>query len=97
MAPQYKRLPGPISDIWDWQLEGSCRGMDSAKFFLPDGSRGPDRARREAQAKAICWSCPVLVQCREHSLIAQEPYGVWGGIGENERNKIIKARKRALA
>jgi WhiB family redox-sensing transcriptional regulator len=93
----YKRLPGPIADMWDWQSEGNCRGEDSAKFFLPDGSRGPDRARREAQAKAICQTCPVLERCREHSLTTQEPYGVWGGMGENERNEILKARKRTLA
>ena len=31
------RLPGPIADVWDWQLEGNCRGMDSAFFFHPEG------------------------------------------------------------
>ena len=50
-----RRLPGPNADMWDWQLEGSCRGMDSASFFHPDGERGPARARREARAKAVWW------------------------------------------
>ncbi|HAM24406.1 MAG TPA: WhiB family transcriptional regulator, partial [Actinobacteria bacterium] len=42
------RLPGPNADLWDWQLEGACRGLDSAVFFHPEGERGSARARREA-------------------------------------------------
>ncbi|WP_089300311.1 WhiB family transcriptional regulator [Haloechinothrix alba] len=87
-----RRLPGPNADVWDWQLEGSCRGMDSAFFFHPDGERGPARARREAIAKAICQGCPVLQLCRAHALAAHEPYGVWGGLSESERENIIKNR-----
>lgn len=92
-----RRLPGPNADVWDWQLEGSCRGMDSAFFFHPDGERGPARARREARAKAVCQSCPVLDMCRQHALTVQEPYGIWGGLSESERDSMIKARKRQLA
>jgi WhiB family redox-sensing transcriptional regulator len=92
-----RRLPGPNADIWDWQLEGSCRGMDSAFFFHPDGERGPARNRREARAKAICHACPVLDLCRRHALAVHEPYGIWGGLSESERDNIIKSRKRTLA
>jgi WhiB family redox-sensing transcriptional regulator len=91
-----RRLPGPNADIWDWQLHGACRGMDSAFFFHPDGERGPSRANREARAKAVCQRCPVLVQCRQHALAVQEPYGIWGGLSEAEREVIIKKRQRNL-
>lgn len=91
-----RRLPGPNADIWDWQLEGSCRGMDSGSFFHPDGERGPARARREARAKAVCRACPVLELCREHALAVHEPYGVWGGLSENERERIIRGEQRTL-
>ena len=30
-----RRLPGPNADVWDWQLEGACRGMDSGPFSIP--------------------------------------------------------------
>ena len=33
------RLPGPMDHAWQWQRLGSCRGMDSATFFHPDGER----------------------------------------------------------
>jgi WhiB family transcriptional regulator, redox-sensing transcriptional regulator len=105
-----RRLPGPNADLWDWQMRGSCRGMDSAFFFHPDGERGPARSRREARAKAVCLACPVLEMCRRHALAVQEPYvcrrhalavqepyGIWGGLSESERDHIIKARKRQLA
>lgn len=58
------RLPGPIADIWEWQMRGSCRGMNSAFFFHPDQERGPARQRRIDRAKAVCLDCPILKQSR---------------------------------
>lgn len=90
------RLPGPSADTWDWQLHGSCRGMDSGFFFHPEGERGTARARREARAKAVCHGCPVLDLCRSHALEVAEPYGVWGGMSEAERENVLKARRRRV-
>jgi len=83
------RLPGPISELWDWQRLGSCRGRDSAQFFHPDGERGASRGRREAAAKSVCQSCPVRAECAAHALAAREPYGVWGGFTETERLRLL--------
>ena len=90
------RLPAPVTDIWDWQMRGLCRGMDSALFFHPENERGPARANREIRAKQICNSCPVLVQCRAYALAVHEPYGVWGGMSESERDEIVRAQDRTL-
>ncbi len=91
-----RRLPVPVTDIWDWQMRGACRGMDSAFFFHPEGERGPARANREARAKQVCRTCPVLEECRRHALAVHEPYGVWGGLSEAERDEIIRGRTRRL-
>ena len=91
-----RRLPAPVTDIWNWQMRGACREMDSALFFHPEGERGPTRARRETHAKQICSSCAVLVQCRAHALAVHEPYGVWGGLSESERAEIVRAQDRIL-
>ena len=40
-------LPGPTADLWDWQLQGACRGENSDVFYHPDGERGRARAQRE--------------------------------------------------
>jgi WhiB family redox-sensing transcriptional regulator len=86
-----RRLPGPNADLWDWQLHAACRGMSSSFFFHPEGERGPARARREAKAKAICSRCPALLECRRHALRVHEPYGIWGGLSESERQQILAA------
>lgn len=90
------RLPAPVTDLWDWQLQGACRGMASSWFFHPRGERGPARARREARAKQICQDCPVLARCRSHALSVREPYGVWGGLSESERSDLLHGRDPAL-
>lgn len=91
-----RRLPVPVTEIYDWQMQGACRGMDSAFFFHPEGERGPARASRETRAKQVCGGCPVLEQCRRHALTVHEPYGVWGGLSESERDDIIRDRDRTL-
>lgn len=89
------RLPGPLADWWDWQLHAACRGMDSAVFFHPEGERGSARRRREQAAKAVCATCPVQLRCAEHALRVQEPYGIWGGVGEEERAAQIASDRRS--
>ncbi len=84
-----RRLPGPNADLWDWQLQAACRGLASSYFFHPEGERGPARARREARAKAVCLSCPALLACRRHALAVHEPYGIWGGLSESERQQLL--------
>ena len=79
------RLPGPVADVWDWQLQGTCRTSDPDVFFHPEGERGPARVNRELAAKAVCATCPVIQQCAAHALAVREPYGVWGGMSEDER------------
>lgn len=92
-----RRLPKPVASEWDWQLRGSCQGLNSSVFFHPDGERGSARARRADQAKAICQRCPVLEQCRRHALSVREPYGVWGGLTEEERRELWVGRQPLLA
>ena len=82
---EISRLPGPVADVWEWQFEGSCRDADPRLFFHPEGERGPARRDRDAAAKLICAACPVLDECREHALTVREPYGVWGGLSEDDR------------
>lgn len=91
-----RRLPVPVTQVWEWQLKGACRGMDSAFFFHPEGERGPAKASREARAKQICQACPVLAECRQHALAVHEPYGVWGGLSESERDDLVRGRDRRL-
>lgn len=79
--------PTPAAHLWDWQQQGTCRVLPPEMFFHPEGERGKARRQRIEQAKAICATCPVLQACREHALTIREPYGVWGGMDEEERQR----------
>lgn len=92
---EISRLPGPVMDLWEWQFDGACRDADQDLFFHPEGERGSARRRRAEAAKAICATCPVIKACREQSLTVREPYGVWGGLSEDERTAVLAQRSRA--
>jgi WhiB family transcriptional regulator, redox-sensing transcriptional regulator len=85
---EISRLPGPIADLWDWQMDGACRRTNPDVFFHPEGERGPARRGRDEAAKAVCRTCPVLADCRTHALTVREPYGVWGALTEDDREHI---------
>lgn len=91
-----RQTPNPIVEDWEWQYEGACRNYDTEMFFHPDGERGRSRRDRVKAAKSVCRSCPVLTQCRIHALALREPYGVWGGMSEEERRAEVR-RRRQLA
>ena len=78
-------LPRPQTELWDWQLDASCRDLDSAIFFPSAGLRGRELARYERDAKTVCGSCPVVRECRTYAVDAQEPHGIWGGMTTRER------------
>ncbi len=80
--------PGAQGWRWDWQLAAQCRGRDDL-FFHPHGEREPARSDRERAAKALCARCPVRRECADHALTMGEPYGVWGGVSETEREEQL--------
>jgi WhiB family redox-sensing transcriptional regulator len=87
---EISRLPIPVMEEWEWQYKGACRDLDPEAFFHPDGERGPRRRNREMAAKAVCATCPVIAACRAHALAVQEPYGIWGGLSEDDRAVILE-------
>lgn len=80
---------------WEWQYEAACQGMPTDLFFYSDRERGPRRRKREQYAKRICASCPVINQCREQSLRFAEPYGIWGGLTEEERFNLLNKKSES--
>ncbi|MDF3306239.1 WhiB family transcriptional regulator [Rhodococcus sp. T2V] len=78
----------------DWRQTAACRGLESTVFFSPDQERGQDREKREKRAQQICRNCPVLRSCRDHALSTREPYGIWGGMTENDRRRHARRIRR---
>lgn len=91
------RLPGTAEHHWLWQEDAACRELGSRLFFHPVGERGPESEERDAAAKEVCARCPVRRECLRHALEVQEPFGIWGGLTEQERRRLHAAgaaRKR---
>ena len=76
---------GATADLLRWQADAACRSVDDPEVMYPD----PTNRRGIAEALGQCEVCPVLPECREWALSAQEPYGVWGGLTEGDRRDLI--------
>lgn len=69
-----------------WMEEALCAQVDPDMWFPPVGERG-------TEAKKICMRCPVREQCLDYALNASEnPYGIWGGVGQHNRNAMRRER-----
>ncbi|MET9610162.1 WhiB family transcriptional regulator [Streptomyces sp. NPDC006512] len=87
-----------------WQEEAECLRLGSRLLFRPARERGGERdgppglraagaaAAAAAAAKDVCALCPVQPECLRHALRVGEPYGVWGGLDEGERRRLVAAR-----
>jgi WhiB family transcriptional regulator, redox-sensing transcriptional regulator len=76
----------------DWQVDAACRGTDTNGFYLADGERAKRARRREASAKAVCGTCPVVRDCLSWALDTAERWGVWGGTTPEERAELLFGR-----
>lgn len=70
----------------DWSDRAACLSAEPELFF-PIGSAGL-AADDITAAKAICAGCSVLEQCRDYALRSRQPFGVWGGLDEDQRRAI---------
>jgi WhiB family redox-sensing transcriptional regulator len=73
-----------------WRRHGACRGLDPDMFF-------PQTDEEAGPAKAVCAGCGVRERCLDHALGYRERDGVWGGMTERERRRIIRQRRRRSA
>lgn len=87
--PQQPLAQVPLDSTWHWQELGLCRNADPLLFFHPQNERGSSRVRRDQSAKRVCASCPVRLECADYAIRAREPYGVWGGLSEDDREQIF--------
>src|SRR3712207_5856230 len=62
-----------------------CQESDVAAWW-------PDRRDLDSPAThgaiAACRRCPLQQSCAEYAIAADERFGIWGGLGPDERRKI---------
>lgn len=79
----------------DWREDAACAGTDTSVFFSP----GEDEALN-AEAKAVCATCPVADLCLQYALATNQTEGVWGGMTGPERRRLrrrLRDRERRQA
>lgn len=72
----------------DWQDYAECKGTNTNLFF-------PERGTGSDEAKAVCSTCPVRLQCLQYALDNGETFGIWGGLSERQRRRVRKQRMEA--
>ena len=62
-------VPGEL----EWQERALCAQTDPEAFF-------PEKGGSTREAKRVCMSCEVRVQCLDYALENDERFGIWGGL-----------------
>lgn len=75
-------------DNVSWMRAAECDGVSPGLMF-PD----PGDLKGNQQAQAICARCAVREICAEYALSNRIPEGVWGGLTENDRRRILRRRR----
>jgi hypothetical protein len=72
-----------------------CQEIDGEMWFPEAGGESYELRA----AKKICSECPVQLLCAQYAIVADEAYGIWGGLTPNQRDDIRKGKisvERAL-
>lgn len=77
-----------------WRDQAACKGKPTSMFF-PDGRNQKEQERLNEEAKAVCRTCPVIVECYQAG--RTERFGVWGGMTVGGRIKHQVSLRRAKA
>jgi WhiB family redox-sensing transcriptional regulator len=76
-----------------WRAAAACHDGSANAFYPPSTTENREqRQEREAEARALCRRCGVRQTCLEYALYVQEPYGIWGGLTELERRRLLRTR-----
>lgn len=77
----------------EWSDQAACLSAEPELFF-PVGT-GDGALDDITTAKAVCARCSVLDNCRSYALRTRQPFGVWGGLDEDERRAMWANRPAA--
>lgn len=72
--------------VLGWQERALCAQTDPEAFF-------PEKGGSTREAKRVCASCEVRVECLEYALMHDERFGIWGGLSERERRKLKQLKQ----
>ena len=65
-----------------WVSKALCRKTDPDQLFVAGAA--------QRKAAVICRHCPVMQECGAEALDNKVEYGIWGGMTERERRRLLK-------
>jgi WhiB family transcriptional regulator, redox-sensing transcriptional regulator len=74
----------------NWRSRANCIDKDPEAFY-------PGQGESNKAAKFICSHCDVRGDCLQEAMASGEEYGVWGGLSERERRKLLEEGSQAIA
>ena len=77
----------------DWSSSAACGSAEPDLFFPVSAS--VSNLTQVTQAKALCGICLVRRECLDFAVRTRQMHGVWGGMTEEERYPLIRARQEA--
>jgi WhiB family redox-sensing transcriptional regulator len=72
----------PSERRFAWVSKALCRSTDPDELFVPDAA--------QHRAALICRQCAVVTECLADALDNGVEFGVWGGMTERQRRKLIR-------
>ena len=75
-----------------WQQRGACRGEAGVDFYPPmehgaQARAGRPRAAGQGRVRVLSGT----LDCLEHAVTADERYGIWGGLTQDERRHLRRS------
>lgn len=70
----------------EWYGDALCAQIDPEPFF-------PEKGGSTRASKKVCAACPVREKCLQYALDNGERFGIWGGVSERDRRKILRDRR----
>lgn len=81
-----------------WRAGAECQTDNAVYFYAPSHfERKPEKDLREGIARSLCRRCKVQEQCLNYSLEVAESHGIWGGLNELERKRLLRSLRAQSA
>ncbi len=79
-----------------WMQDAICRQVDPDLFFPSYNDPTTSHIADARNAKAICKTCPVQLECLDAALRRGERHGIWGGVnmGSNRAAQREEMRRQ---
>lgn len=81
-----------------WRAYAECQTDNATYFYAPAHfERKPEKDLREGIARSLCRQCKVRQHCLDYSLKVSESHGIWGGLNELERKRLLRRMRNDAA